>query len=87
MHRVRLNGSEWRIVVAVLVEPGPVSARHLARRLRVEYGSVKRIVRGLVAWNILERSGRVSAFRKILRGGGPCQASEEGRAPTMNSAT
>ena len=53
LHRVRLNGSEWRIVVAVLISSRPVSARELALDLRLDYGFVKRIVRGLVAWRIL----------------------------------
>jgi len=53
LHRVRLNGSEWRIVVAVLISSRPVSARELALGLRLDYGFVKRIVRGLVAWRIL----------------------------------
>jgi predicted ArsR family transcriptional regulator len=56
VHRVRLSGSEWRVVIAVLLHPGPVSARQLAKRLRLAYSSVKRVVRGLVAWNILLRT-------------------------------
>src|SRR5437870_10571574 len=46
-------GCEWRIVVAVLISSRPVSARELALGLRLDYGFVKRIVRGLVAWRIL----------------------------------
>ena len=42
LHRVRLNGSEWRIVVAVLISSRPVSARELALGLRLDYGFVKR---------------------------------------------
>ena len=40
LHRVRLNGSEWRIVVAVLISSRPVSARELALGLRLDYGFV-----------------------------------------------
>ena len=54
LRHVRLSGSEWRVVVAVLLSPSPVSARQLAKRLRLAYSPVKRVVRGLVAWNILQ---------------------------------
>ena len=52
VYRVRLNGSEWRIVVAVLLSE-PVTARRLARALKLDYALVKRTVRGLIGWCIL----------------------------------
>jgi hypothetical protein len=54
--RLRMNGSEWRIVVSVALSPSPMTAAGLARRLRLDYGQVKTLVRGLVAWRILERT-------------------------------
>ncbi len=63
LHRVRLNGSEWRIVVAVLISSRPVSARELALGLRLDYGFVKRIVRGLVAWRILSATPEGLSFQ------------------------
>lgn len=56
LHRIRLSGSEWRIVIPVLLSPGPVSTRQDAKRLRLAYSPVKRLVRGLVAWNILQHT-------------------------------
>src|SRR5439155_17361108 len=63
LHRVRLNGSEWRIVVAVLISSRPVSARELALGLRLDYGFVKRIVRALVAWRILSATPEGLSFQ------------------------
>ena len=54
--RVRLNGAEWRITLSILISPVPVSARCVAMHLKLDYGVVKRVVRGLVAWRILERT-------------------------------
>ena len=34
----------------------PVSARCVATHLKLDYSLVKRVVRGLVAWRILERT-------------------------------
>jgi hypothetical protein len=56
VHRVRLSGSEWRLVIALLLAGRPVSARQLARDLGLDYGLVKRVARGLVDWRILERT-------------------------------
>ncbi len=67
LHRVRLNGSEWRIVVAVLISSRPVSARELALGLRLDYGFVKRIVRGLVAWRILSATPKCLLFDGVAR--------------------
>jgi len=80
LHRVRLNGSEWRIVVAVLISSRPVSARELALGLRLDYGFVKRIVRGLVAWRILSATAGglvLSAGRDAVGG------RARGRAPAL----
>jgi hypothetical protein len=54
--RLRLNGVEWRITLSILISPGPVSARCVATHLKLDYGLVKRVVRDLVAWQILERT-------------------------------
>jgi hypothetical protein len=39
----------------------PVSARCVATHLKLDYGVVKRVVRSLVAWQILERAATSSA--------------------------
>ena len=54
--RLRMSGLEWRVVVTVMLSPEPVSARTIATHLRRDYGLVKRVVRGLVAWTILKRT-------------------------------
>jgi hypothetical protein len=51
-----MSGLEWRVVVTMLLSPTPMSAKQIAGRLRTSYGFVKRMVRGLVAWRILERT-------------------------------
>ncbi len=64
LHRVRLNGSEWRMdVVAVLISSRPVSARQIALPPGFDYGFVKRIVRGLVAWRILTATPKGLSFQ------------------------
>ena len=41
----------------------PVSARCIAGHLKLDYGVVKRVVRGLVAWRILERTAAGLRFQ------------------------
>ena len=53
---VHLSGAEWRITLSILISPVPVSARSVATRLTLDYSFVKRVLRGLVAWRILERA-------------------------------
>ena len=54
--RVKLHRTEWRVIAIVLSSPYPVSASSVAKRLRLDYGLVKRVVRELVSWNILART-------------------------------
>ena len=54
--RVKLQRTEWRVLAVVLSSPRPVSASSVATRLRLDYGFVKRVVRGLACWNIIERT-------------------------------
>ncbi len=54
--RVKLHRTEWRVLAIVISSPNAVSASSVARRLRLDYGLVKRLVRELIGWNILERS-------------------------------
>jgi hypothetical protein len=61
--RVRLNGAEWRITTSILISPGPMSARCVARRLKLDYSLVKRVVRTLVAWRILKRTSEGLQFQ------------------------
>ena len=63
LHQVKLSGSEWRVVITVLISSRPVSARQLAVVLRLDYGFVKRIVRGLVAWRILSATPEGLSFQ------------------------
>jgi hypothetical protein len=53
--RVKLHRLEWRVLALTLSAPSPVSASAIAKRLGVDYGLVKRVVRELARWNILER--------------------------------
>jgi hypothetical protein len=69
--RVRLNRTEWRVLAIVISSPNPVSASSVARRLRLDYGLVKRVVRELVLWNILERTPRLTFQPDHTRWGPP----------------
>jgi hypothetical protein len=60
---VQLNGAEWRITLSILISPVPVSARCVATHLKLDCGVVKRVVRGLVAWQILERTASGLRFQ------------------------
>src|SRR3989442_11160645 len=51
------------IVVAVLISSRPVSARQIALPPGFDYGFVKRIVRGLVAWRILTATPEGLSFQ------------------------
>lgn len=46
--RVKLHRTEWRVVAIVLSSPHPVSASGVAKRLRLDYGLVKRVARELI---------------------------------------
>ena len=54
--RVKLNRLEWRVIAVVLSSPDPVTASSLAKRFHLDYGLVKRVVRELIRWNVLERT-------------------------------
>ena len=60
---VKLLRAEWRVLALVLAAPGPVSARQLAKSLGTAYGPIKRTVRALVAWSILERTPKGLLFQ------------------------
>jgi hypothetical protein len=47
---------EWRVIAIVLGSPCPVSASSVAKRLRLDYGLIKRVVRELARWDMLERT-------------------------------
>ncbi len=68
---VKLLRSEWRIMALVLAAPGPVSARQLAKNLGTAYGPIKRTVRALVAWRILDRTPRGLVFQPNAKRWGP----------------
>jgi len=55
--RVKLHRTEWRVLAIIISSPHPVSARSVAKRLHVDYGLVKRVVRELIRWNLLDRAG------------------------------
>ena len=44
------------MVAIVLSSPRPLSSSGIAKRLRLDYGLVKRVVRELARWNILVRT-------------------------------
>jgi len=54
--RVKLRRTEWRMIAIVLSSPDPVTASSLAKRFHLDYGLVKRVVRELIRWSILERT-------------------------------
>lgn len=54
--RVKLHRTEWRVIAIVLSSPCPVSASSVAKRLRLDYGLIKRVVRELARWGMLERT-------------------------------
>ena len=54
--RVKLQRTEWRVLAIVLSSPSSVSAYAVAKRLRLDYGLVKRVVRELASWSIIERT-------------------------------
>lgn len=43
--RVKLHRTEWQVIAIVLSSPCPVSASSVAKRLRLDYGLVKRVRR------------------------------------------
>ena len=53
---VKLRRTEWRVIAIVLSSPDPVTASSLAKRFHLDYGLVKRVVRELIGWSILERT-------------------------------
>ena len=61
--RVKLQRTEWRVLAIVLSSPSSVSAYAVAKRLRLDYGLVKRVVRELASWNIIERRPRGLEFQ------------------------
>jgi hypothetical protein len=54
--KVRLRRIEWRVIAIVISSPHPMRSSSIAKRLGLDYGLVKRIVRELTRWNILERA-------------------------------
>jgi len=69
--RVNLRRLEWRVIVIVLSSPSPVSALSIAKRLHLDYGLVKRVVRELVRWNLLERAAGLTFQPDHTRWGPP----------------
>jgi hypothetical protein len=63
--RVRLHRTEWCVIAIVLCSSDPVSASGVAKRLRLDYGLIKRVVRELARWNILERTPEGLRFSPI----------------------
>src|SRR5882762_247986 len=54
--QLKLHRTEWRVVAIVLSSPSPESSSTIAKQLRLDYSLVKRVVRELEAWTILERT-------------------------------
>ena len=74
--RVKLRRTEWRVIAIVLSSPDPVTAASLAKRFHLDYGLVKRIVRELIGWNILERTPSGLQFQPDHTRWGPPQPRE-----------
>ncbi len=69
--RIKLHRTEWRVLAIVISSPGPASAANIAKRLRLDYGLVKRAVRELVRWNLLERAAGLTFQPDHTRWGPP----------------
>jgi DNA-binding MarR family transcriptional regulator len=69
--RVRLHRTEWRVLAIILSSPRPVSASSIAKRLRLDYGLVKRAVREMARWNMVERTSAGLAFQPDHNRWGP----------------
>ena len=69
--RVKLHRTEWRVLAMVLSSPNPMSALSIAKRLHLDYGLVKRVVRELVRWNLLERTAGLTFQPDHTRWGPP----------------
>ena len=69
--RVKLHRTEWRVLAIVISSSGPASASNIAKRLRLDYGLVKRVVRELVLWNILRRTAGLTFQPDHTRWGPP----------------
>lgn len=67
--RVRFNRAEWRITLAILIYPGAVSARCVATHLQLDYGRVKRVLRGLVACELPDLGCRFGAAGGFVNSG------------------
>ena len=73
---VKLHRTEWRVVAIVLSSPNPVSASSVAKRLHLDYALVKRVVRELAQWNILERTPEGLRFQPDHARWGPPRSRE-----------
>jgi len=72
---ITLGRTEWRVLALVLAAPEPVTARALAKRLRIAYSPIKRVVRGLVAWQVLQSTPTGLTFQLDAgRWGPPAEA-------------
>ena len=69
--RLKLHRTEWRVLATILSSPNPVSASSIAKRLHLDYGLVKRVVRELVRWNLLERAAGLTFQPDQTRWGPP----------------
>lgn len=75
--RVKLYRTEWRVIAVVLSVRHPVTASYIAKRLRLDYGLVKRAVRGLARWSILERTSAGIIFQPDHARWGPPRPDQE----------
>jgi predicted transcriptional regulator len=69
--RVKLRRLEWWVIAIVLSSPDPVTASSVAKRFHLDYGLVKRVVRELIHWNILERTPSGLRFQPDHTAWGP----------------
>ena len=74
--RVKLHRTEWQVLAIVLSSPCPISALKIAKRLHLDYALVKRVVRELAQWNILERTPEGLRFQPDHARWGPPRSRE-----------
>jgi hypothetical protein len=71
LRRCQLTRREQRVIAAVLGAGHPLTVLALAKRTGLHYSHCKAVVRGLVAWNLLERTSAGLRFQPDSARWGP----------------
>lgn len=71
LRRCHLTRREQRVMAAILGADTPLTARAVAELPRLHYSHCKAVVRGLVAWRLLERTPEGLRFQPDSTRWGP----------------